>query len=902
MARRLVVFLVVALGTVFAAAIAQADTKDVIEKQNDPPTAKDGFQAGTCTTETPKCSPETPANFFKTAGGHPDFGFTQYIVKHKVEVENVLEEPEATVKRIKVDLPAGLTVNPLATERCPLATFEADETTCPASSKVGREEVTVALNLEIPNPFPGPPTLPKNYVIAPTPAPQVNTLVPLYNLEPNPGEPALFGFKVGPTKSKVFLTTEVSWESDYHESFEIVLPPPSPVFKSLKSRLVNFGKSGDGTYITNPTTCFNEEDQGFEGVYATEIRADSIQTEDPNFPDGSTPLAAPLPPGLVQEGCTTVPFDPSIEIAPGAEAIDSPSGPTVVTKLPVLADPEGQSTSHLRNAEVTLPQGIGLNPSAAPGLVACTTADFGKGTKNKVACPEGSKIGTVEIETPPLPAGTLTGPMYLGQQLSRDPQSGEEFRVFVNAVSDQYGVDVRLIGNTKANPVTGQLTTVFAENPQVPFESVSLKFDQSKGVLSSAPICGPVTATSRMEPWSTPASTKNPTAAFAVTKSPSGGACPTTLAARAFAPGYTAKSTDTAGGAYSPFQVHIGRTDGQQELKVVDVSLPPGLAGSLAGIPYCSDGALAAAAGKSGEEEKAAPSCGGASQVGLAVTQSGTGANPAKLGGKAYLAGPYKGAPLSMAIITPAVSGPFDLGTVVVRIAVNVDPETAQVRAVSDVIPDVYGGVKLDIRDIDVNLNRERFIHNPTNCDPKAVTGTLQGGGADPTNPAAFSSVPFSTPYQASGCDALDFKPKLTLKLLGGTQGDEAQGAPETAGHPAGRGQRREHPRAAVTLPQVDAARQRAHRNRLHQGAAGRRPVPERGDLRQGDGDLAAARQPGLRQRLPGVVRQQAAGPARRPQGSGRTSACAVSSAAPRRAACGRCSTTSRTPRSRSSP
>jgi hypothetical protein len=251
------------------------------------------------------------------------------------------------------------------------------------------------------------------------------------------------------------------------------------------------------------------------------------------------------------------------------------------------------------------------------------------------------------------------------------------------------------------------------------------------------------------------------------------------LGARPFSPTYTAKSSDTQGGAYSPFAVHLGRKDGQQEVKLVDVTLPPGHAARIAGIPYCSDAALAAAAANSGRAEQASPSCSSASKVGTAVTESGTGAKPARLEGTAYLAGPYKGAPLSLAVVTPAVSGPFDLGTVVVRIALNVDPETTQVHAVSDVIPDVYGGAKLDIRSIDINLDRPRFMHNPTNCDPHAVTGVLQGGGSDPTNPAAFSSYPFSTPYQTTGCDSLGFKPKLTTKLLGGRKAAKRRSHPK---------------------------------------------------------------------------------------------------------------------------
>jgi hypothetical protein len=269
-----------------------------------------------------------------------------------------------------------------------------------------------------------------------------------------------------------------------------------------------------------------------------------------------------------------------------------------------------------------------------------------------------------------------------------------------------------------------------------------------------------------MEPWARPGEQKPVNSSFTLSSIPGGGTCPTTLAARPFAPSYTAKTDSTKANAYSPFRVHIGRPDGQQELKKVNVTLPKGHAANLTGVPYCSESALATAAASSGKAELANPSCSSASQIGTASTLSGTGANPTKIDGKTYLAGPYQGAPLSLAIVTPAVQGPFDLGTVVVRVALFVNPETAQVNAVSDAIPDVFGGVKLDIRSIDVNVDRTKFMHNPTNCSAQATTGFLNGGGANPTDPAAWSSYAVNSPFQASECNKLGFKPKLFTRLF----------------------------------------------------------------------------------------------------------------------------------------
>jgi len=771
MARRfLIAVAVMAFLAISVAPAALADTGDVIEKQNDPPTAADGFQAGTCTSDEPtKCSPATPGLFYTTAGGHPQIGFTQYIVKHETIIAGVLEKTLAVPKTIRVDLPAGLTVNPRATEQCPIADFKADA--CLAGTKVGREEVTVSVKIGGVIPKPSPPFppgefFPENAVLPPSTNPALNTLVDLYNIVPEFGEAARFGFKVGSAKAEVYLEGDVDWAGNYHQGFTIKLPPPNPAAHTLKSRLVNFGKSGDGSYISNPTTCIDPA----TGVYSTLLRADSVAEPDPDFPVGQTFWPAALPPGVEQEECDTVPFDPTLAVSPGTNQIDSPAAPEVTVTLPFNPDENGQEQSHVRDASVTLPPGMGLNPSAAAagkGLESCTTAQFGKGTENPVTCPAGSKIGTASVETPPLEPGSLVGDVYLGQQLSSNPESGEMYRIFINPKSARYDIDVRLIGNVKANRETGQLIATLLENPQVPFESVALKLDGSKETLTSPPTCATQTSTTDQEPWARLGTFVTKSANFTLTSDPAGGSCPTTLTARRFTPGYTAKSDSTKAGAYSPFRVRIARVDGEQELKVVNVTLPKGLTGKLAGIPYCSEAAIAAAAASTGAAELANPSCSSASRIGSTSTDSGTGPKPLNIGGNAYLAGPYKGAPLSMVVITPAKAGPFDLGVVVVRVALNVNPATAQVNAVSDAIPDVFGGAKLDIRLIDVNVDRPQFMLNPTNCAAQATSGTIEGGGS---GQSPLSSYAVSAPYQATECNKLAFKPKLFTRLFGPTK------------------------------------------------------------------------------------------------------------------------------------
>src|SRR6202012_5336274 len=225
----------------------------------------------------------------------------------------------------------------------------------------------------------------------------------------------------------------------------------------------------------------------------------------------------------------------------------------------------------------------------------------------------------------------------------------------------------------------------------------------------------------------------------------------------------------TAAGKYSPFKVHIGRRDGEQEIKAVNVTLPKGLVGRLAGIPYCGEAEIAAAAASAGRAQLAKPSCSSNSAVGRVTTVTGTGDKPLSLGGTAYLAGPYKGAPLSLAVITPAVSGPFDLGTVVIRVALNVNPLTAQINAVSDPIPNVFGGVKLAIRSIALNVNRYKFMLNPTNCAAGATAGMINGGGSNPANAANWTSFAISGAFQAANCNKLALKPTFHARTSGPT-------------------------------------------------------------------------------------------------------------------------------------
>jgi len=761
-----------ALGLVFGSASAGAD---IIGPQNpDEPAADSPWQAGTCKSDAGPCSVDTPLEFYEQAAGHPPVGFTQFIVNSETGPP-LGPAPIGNLRTVRVDLPTGLTVNPQSSnEQCELEPEEspAECATKAPGSKVGTSEVTAT------NPATGfSVTLPKADV---------------YNIVPKQGEPARFGLSL--LGNDVFLESDIAWESDYHEYFTIqvaklslpTIPLLGEAARIAKNRLVFDGTAGDdGTFITTPTTCFGEAKPGiFEHVYSTFLRADSYEQPDPAFPNGSAFVESKIPPGTSPKNCDSIPFDPSIAVDPNTPQTDSPAGATVTVDLPEVKNPlkneASQGSSQVRSARVTLPAGMGLNPSAANGLEACTEAQFGKGTRNPVACPAASRIGTVEVDTPPLPDGSLSGPVYLGQQLSRDPTSGDEYRIFVVAESSRYDISARLLGKVIADPQTGQLTTVFDDKPlgtipvpglpQVPFKSFRVKLNGgAKAPLTSPGACGPNTTTAALTPWSgDPTATR--TGDFSLSAAPGGGKCAKTLADRPFAPGFGAGTNKAGAGDYSPLHMNVARSDGNQELKGVDVTLPPGLTAKLAGVHYCPEAALSAAAGRSGAAEAANPNCPDSSRIGKADISTGSGPAPIQIGGKVFLAGPYKGAPLSLAVITPATAGPFDLGTVVVRVALFVDPRTAQVRAQSDPIPHVYGGATLDIRSVAVTLDRHNFSLNPTNCSQFSFAGNLLGGGANPTDPGAFVPTAVSAPFQASDCDKLGFKPKLFLRLFGASR------------------------------------------------------------------------------------------------------------------------------------
>jgi hypothetical protein len=724
------------------------------------------FEALTCKTDVsapgvgnweangdPCLASDELSRFYTQAAGHPNFGITSFLMN---QTGGFPDLPDGFVKQIRTELPEGFGVNPEATPQCtrkqlselaipppPVVTKCATEV---PGSQIGVNYLTTISS--------GPPAFP---VPAGT---EFTVPVPVYNVVPEPGEPSSAGFNA--TGTPTILESDLD-PKDQHISFTIrgIQPPPplgsgAPI---IGSRLVFEGRKGTG-YLTMPSNC--------AGPQVTNLHVVSNPYPIPPGPELEDEATSET--ALGAEGCESVPFEPGLGVSV-AGATDSPDPATVDVTLPYDPNPNDTQTSYLRKAVVTLPEGAGINPSLANGLTPCTDAQFALGSNDPITCPESSRIGTIEVASPSLPE-EIGGEVYAAAPLSDDPGSGNQFRIFLHVVSAKFGVNVRLIGNVFPDLQTGQLTTVVDNNPEAPFSSFKVHISGGpRGALTSPDTCGPHTTTASFHPWARPGEDVPPASdpQFTLTEAPGGGSCPKTLAERPFDPGYSAAPQLWRAGAKSPFMLHLTRPDGAQEVRRVDVKLPPGMVAKLRGLEYCPEASISAAAAMSGRAVIASPVCPDKSWVGTAQATLGSGPDPYGVTGNVYLAGPYEGAPVSLVFVTPAVAGPYDLGTVVVRTALYVDPETARVSAVSDPIPYVFGGVKLDIRSIDVSISRKGFTRNPTTCRRRFWTsGEIFGGGANPADPAAWVASQQQSPFWANHCRALEFKPKFYARIYAG--------------------------------------------------------------------------------------------------------------------------------------
>jgi hypothetical protein len=478
------------------------------------------------------------------------------------------------------------------------------------------------------------------------------------------------------------------------------------------------------------------------------------------------------------KGCGKLAFHPTIAAKPTTLAAQSPTG--LDFSLDVqdegIRSLEGLAASDVEKAVVTLPQGMTVNPSQAEGLAVCSEADLARETLDALpgeGCPQASKIGTVEVESPLLEGELLKGSLFVAKPYENQAQNS--LIAFYIVIKDpSLGIRIVQPARVDPDPATGQLITTTEDIPQLPFSHFRLHFREGgRSPLISPPGCGPFTASAKLYPWSGGAPvTSNST--FQIVSGPDNGPCPKGPAP--FHPGFEAGSLDNAAGAYSPFAMRLTRKDGEQDMGRFSFVLPPGVVPKLAGIPYCPEAAIARAKSRSGPhggaEELADPSCPAASQIGRTVAGAGVGSQLTYVPGKLYLAGPYHGDPISAVSITPGLAGPFDAGTVVVREALRLNPVThvGEVDgSASDPIPHILKGIPLNVRELQVYADRPEFTLNPTNCSRFAAQATIWGEGTA-LEPRPETPVGLSSPYQAADCAALPFKPKLGLKLRGATK------------------------------------------------------------------------------------------------------------------------------------
>jgi hypothetical protein len=698
------------------------------------------------------------------AGAHPYSASVSFDVTTATDPTSFVGalRPIEPVKDIQVDLPPGFIGNPTAAAKCTVpelanmlvATVPAP--LCAATAQVGTALIRFSGQGEASNTL-GP--------------------LPVFNMVPPPDAPARFGFNAFGTI--VVMDARLRSGSDY--GVTVSVRNASEGLALIGSTVTLWGVPSDpshdleracpgeknpwergpscrsgappATFLRNPTSC-TDPTVGLTTTLSVDswVSPGAFQeaTTESHLPPGYP--FAPIDWGAPRstDGCENVPFDPRLDGQPlaGSKA-GQPAGFAFDLTLPqedtLIAE------SDLKKAVVTLPEGVRVNPSSADGLAGCSLAQIALTSAADAACPAASKLGDVTIETPLL-KDPLSGGIYLATPFENPSRS----LVALYIVASGSGINIKVAGSAQMDPNTGQITATFDNNPQAPFSRLHLQFDNGpRAPLTLPNRCGTFTTHAVLTGWNGRPPVFSDSS-FTVSESCESG----------FSPKLSGGMVNPIAGAHSPFILRLTREDTDQELSSLDVATPPGLAAILKGVARCPESALAAfpnppVAGQ-GATELASPHCPAASQVGKVIVGAGAGTNPFYVDtGKAYLAGPYRGAPLSLAFVTPAVAGPFDLGNVLVRAAAHIDPVTAQVTAKADPLPQALQGIPLDIRDVRVHMDRPNFMLNPTSCDPMSVDASLIS-----TEGTAASA---RDRFQLAECSRLGFKPRLTFSLRGKT-------------------------------------------------------------------------------------------------------------------------------------
>jgi hypothetical protein len=530
------------------------------------------------------------------------------------------------------------------------------------------------------------------------------------------------------------------------------------------------GEHEPEAYLTLPTAC--------EGPLSFTAIADSWQEPGANLPEGEPDLSDPAwrvatstaPP---MEGCPKLNFTPNAQTITTTDRVSSPTGLDFSLRPGTqgLLDPGELSTSEVKEAVVALPSGLTINPSVGAGLGVCTASGYAAETVDSTpgaGCPNDSKIGDFTVTTPLLPE-TIDGAIFLAQPHQNPFNS--LVALYLVAKSSERGVLVKVAGQVELDQRTGQLVANFDRLPQIPYARLDVFFREGqRAPLVNPDTCARYTSQIALTPWQGTAATRHDTSGFNLAHGIGGAPCPSGPVP--FAPQAVAGTLNQNAGSYTPFHLHLTRTDGEQEITSYSATFPKGLLGKIAGIPYCPEADIALAKSKTGTEELEHPSCPQASEIGTTYSGYGVGSVLAYAPGRLYLAGPYRGSAFSIIAVNSALVGPFDLGVITVRSAIRVDPRTAQVSVDStgsDPIPHIIDGIPLHLRDIRVYLDRHELTINPTSCDASRAVSTLTGSAAPFTNPADAVGIA-AAPFQVSNCSALKFTPRFGIKLSGKTK------------------------------------------------------------------------------------------------------------------------------------
>jgi len=673
------------------------------------------------------------------AGGHPDLS-TSFTL-------NSPGSPESA-QNVIFNAPEGLFGNPNAVTACSSSDFALSQ--CAPDAQVGL--VTVYANYEGNS----------SYLLG---------TAPIFDVEPQKDQTALLAFVVPTLNIPINIPVSVRTGGDYGLRFTVQditqttpLAGANLTFWGLPGDPVNDAKRFPKGSLGNPSNCpgsadtsciltptepsipvrpFTDNPTTCTGVPL--VASLEVQTyQDPGNP---TRREAAYPPTTE---CDLEVFNPVLYATPTVTETDSPSGLNIELSAPQFLG-RAASPSEIKSATVTLPEGLTINPDAADGQSACTDAQANFGSEAAAQCPDQSKIGTFQIATKALD-GPLVGSVYIGE-----PKPGNQYRLFL--VANGFGIHAKLIGSFRPNPATGRVTTYIEDLPQVPFDDFQLHlFASDRGLMATPTRCTIYTTRAEFFPWNTTLAEQESTQVFGLDAGPNGTKCPAQV--RPFNPRLVAGTSNPAANAHSSFTLKLDRDDGDQYLGKLNFTMPPGLTANLHGVTYCPEASIVAASRNSGRTEQVNPSCPTSSQIGTSNVAAGPGSHPFHAVGSIYMAGPFQGAPLSLVAIMPALAGPYDYGNVVVRVALHIDPLDAHVVADSETVPSIIGGIPIRMRSIQVNIDKPEFMINPTNCDPFSVASE---GIGDQGTPASFSSY-----FQTVNCAALNFKPSMAVRLLGG--------------------------------------------------------------------------------------------------------------------------------------